>query len=170
MSKKNKLIFFICLAFVLLVSVPSVFAYFSTFTETKGSKKIVIQNSTYLTEEVDSWTKRITIKADSGSDPVYVRAKVFKPDEISVVISGDGWSDGDDGYYYYGQAIDGKDGGNFNNETSVLNVLIEKDKLPVGVKEGDNFHIIVVYEAKPYVAGNSNDPDFWSNNTEGGNQ
>lgn len=169
--KKNKmLVVLVSLVLVLLVSVPSALAYFSTYTITKGTKTIHIEDSTQINEIVEDWTKKIVLKADSGSDYVFVRVKIFAPDYISDVltISGKDWKkDGD--YFYFKKAI------NNGNETEQLNVMIDSTKLPNDSKEGDEFHIIVVYESVPasYDSNNQMYAD-WENSkitvlTEGGN-
>ena len=159
MMKKNKLIIFMILALLLLVSVPSIFSYFSTFTMTKGSKKIVMQNSTYMKEEVKSWAKNIVVEADDDSDPVTVKVRVFAPEYIQQLLSfsGENWSkDGD--FYSYSLPIDGKaDTADYAQETSELVIKIDETKLPTDVKDGDDFHIVVVYEATPLnVQGGNN--------------
>ena len=155
MSKKNKLIVFASLALVLFISIPSIFSYFSTFTITKGVRNVVIQDGTYITEEVNSWTKKVTIKADPNSDAVYVRVKVFAPEDIQKLleITGEGWNP-KDGYYEYSEPIDGKDETDYKDATTELDIKINNEKLPKDTQEGDEFHIVVVYESSP-VSGDS---------------
>ena len=169
--KKSKLLFvLISLVLVLFVSVPNALAYFSTYTITKGTKTIHIQDSTQISEKVEDWTKKIVVKADPDSDYVYVRVKVYAPSYIlkTLKINGDGWTkDGD--YFYYGDPI------NDGNQTNQLDVLIDNTNLPTDSKDGDEFHIVVVYESIPasYDENNNMYAD-WENSkitvfTEGGN-
>jgi hypothetical protein len=60
---------------------------------------------------------------------------------MTLDYSGDNWSDGGDGYWYYNGYI-----GN-GESTTVLNVEIKN--IPAEVKAGDNFNVVVIYETTP---------------------
>ena len=52
-------------------------------------------------ETVEGNVKNIIVE-NIGDKPAFVRAKVIKPSNVDCLYSGNGWSLGGDGYYYYG--------------------------------------------------------------------
>ena len=149
-------------------------AYFTDTHHADGGLPINTPTITTGIEEFyGNGQKHVTItNQDSSNVPVYVRAKVFGAEELAVTADGTGWSGPDEeGWYLYADPIE--PGGSANE----LLVSIDLGKLPVkteseaqGYVDGDNFNVIVIYEAIPAPSDGSA-PD-WSkaaDNSEGGN-
>ena len=160
----------------LSATVGTTLAYFTTYASAKGSIEISLEEQTTIKEDFDSWVKHLTI-ANNGTDsrPVFVRAKAFAGEEYTLTYSGSGWSQGADGYYYYGTAPTGDlaeaKGGTIlmpGKETSQLDVTISD--VPAGAKPGDNFNVVIVYETTPVLYDESGEPYAnWNNILDNGN-
>lgn len=132
-------------AMLFLAGIKSSWAYFTTYTKAKGGYTIELGNETKITEEFDSWTKKVSISSKEGSQPVYIRVKAFCGSEYELVYSDDSgkWTPGEDGYYYYSDIVNG------GETTNILNVRIENVPKGEEVKEPDSFQVVVVYESTP---------------------
>lgn len=64
---------------VLGAGIGSASAYFTAYTEAQGGIALNLGNSTTVEDSVEmgAWRKSVSIKSDEGSEPVYVRAKVY---------------------------------------------------------------------------------------------
>lgn len=140
------LAFALSAALVLSSNVGITNSYFTTYADAKGSVAVDLSEKTTITEEVDSdLTKHVTITNVSDSTiAVYVRAKAFGPDsyQLSYTLS-DGWSAGNDGYYYYATPLEP------GQSTTELLVAIEGVPGYGEAEDGDNFNVVVVYETTP---------------------
>lgn len=148
MKKRNLILAGIAAGMILTASVPSALAYFTTYVSAKGLKDVVLGDRTTLEEpEPTNWTKQITITADADSEPVYVRANAFAPDDYTLTFSGEGWSQGEGGWYYFSTPI------SKGAKANTLNVTIGSKKEGGFDKEdiGTNFNVIVVYEYTPVL-------------------
>lgn len=133
---------------ILTAGVGQAMAYFTTYTEVKGTRIVRLGDETEITENFAEWTKELTIRNEEGSQPVYVRAKVFAPDTLTIECpyagSDEKWGPKrDDGYYYYSDALAA------GESAGKLNVHISN--LPVDAVKGDTFNVIVVYESTPVL-------------------
>jgi len=141
MKKRNVILGTAAVILVLTASVPSSLAYFTTYVSAKGEQEVVLQDDTRITESVTGHTKSITITADEKSEPVYVRAKAFGPDGYTLTYSGNGWTSGEDDFWYYATPI------SKGASAETLNVAISG--IPSTAQVGDNFNVIVIYEYTP---------------------
>lgn len=131
---------------LLLVSVPSALAYFSTFTKVEGQRTLVLEYKTDIHEVIDKGVKKITISADEDSGDVYVRVKVYKPEDVTLSFAGEHWGDlQEDGFIYYDEILTPE------KPTSTLEISVVD-----GPKE--EYHIIVIYEAVPVSYNDDNTP------------
>jgi len=166
MRKNHKILALLAVAMLLIVSVPSALSYFSTYTSAKGSRKLNIGNETEIYEKVEGNTKKIQITADKDSGDIYVRVKVFMPElsflDTTQKPSGENWSLVN-GYYEYGEILKAGD------STTILNIPVvvkDSEQAKAEVKEGDQFHVIVIYETvavKYDDKGNALPADWKSN-------
>lgn len=141
--KKNTLILAtLALVLVLGAGIGTSMAFFTTYTDAAGGYPL--QYSTETVEWMSQWTKHVGITNTSDSGAVLVRAKAEWADGLTVEISGDGWRDGEDGWWYYDKALER------NEKTSDINILI--DNVPPDVKDGDSFHVVVTTECTPATA------------------
>jgi hypothetical protein len=158
--------FFLTAAAILLVlgvSIGSTMAYFSTYTTAQGGKVIHLGAATEIEEAFDSWTKRVTVTSDENSQPVYVRAIAYAGSQYELTYEGTGWSRGDDGYYYYGNALEGG--------ASTEELLVHIGNVP---DDAEAFDVVVIYETTPVLYDENGNPYAdWSqkvvsDSTEGG--
>ncbi|MBO4888163.1 MAG: hypothetical protein J5589_07620 [Firmicutes bacterium] len=138
MKTKWKVLAIIAAVAVLIASIGSAIAYFSTSAKTLGEQPVSLGTS--IEETVSDWTKHVVVSADEDSFPVYVRARAFTDSRFTLTYSwnGDEWKDGGDGFYYYYKVV------NASESTTELNVKI--NNLPADLKEGFDFNVIVIYE------------------------
>ena len=139
--KKGKIIVsIVVLALIAAATIQPVLAYFTANTRAGGGYTIHQQSKTTIQEEFADWTKQITIENQEG-EPVYVRAKAFAGSAYTLTYSGEGWMEGEDGWYYYSAPLaEGESTG------SALNVKIGN----VPKAEADaGFNVAVVYESTP---------------------
>ena len=113
----------------------------------------------HIEEKFENWSKYVTITSEAGSVPVYVRVKAFAGSTYELKYEGTEWTYKDaDGYWYYNSVLQG------GGTTEVLRVGI--DNIPVNLKEGMNFNVVVVYETIPVQYGvNPWDADWTQSKT-----
>ena len=149
---KHKFLLPAALAFALIlgVSVQSAMAYFTTYASAEGGYSISLPGSeTDMGEDFSGWQKRVVVSNTEDSMPVFVRARAFAGDAYTLTYSGEGWTPGSDGYYYYSDVLPG------GAETTEL--LVNIDGIPEDVQSGDNFNVIVVYETTPVLYSEAGD-------------
>lgn len=162
MKRKATVLAVVAFVLVMCMGIAPAWAYFTDTTMASGSLEIGVKPSTDIHEEYGEGIKHVTVKNnDDASAAVFVRVRVYSPVECEV--SGEGWTGPDADWYYYGEAIDpGK-------ETKVLDVKITFPKVKVegetdGAMPGDNFNVVVVYEATPAVYDDQGNPaPDWNN-------
>lgn len=142
MKRRNLILAVAAVCLLLCASVKTAMAYFSVSVRSEGHTEVKFSEHSEITEEFDSWTKQLTV-TNEGDDngQVYVRARGFAPEGMTLTYFGDNWTDGGDEYWYYSGYI-----GN-NDSTTVLNVQI--NDVPADAKAGDSFNVVVVYETTP---------------------
>jgi hypothetical protein len=72
-----------------------------------------------------------------------VRARAFSGSQYPLEYSGDGWSLGNDGYYYYGDILSASE--------STSELLVQISGVPVNADNDTSFNVIVVYESTPVL-------------------
>ena len=135
--------FALAAALLICSAVGSAWAYFTTYAEAKGSHTISLGSKTTVEEKFSAWTKRVTVTNEEGSAPVWVRAKAFFGSEYSASYSDENgkWTPGSDGYYYYGDIVNGGE--------SADELLIKIGNIPEDAKDSESFNVIVIYETTP---------------------
>lgn len=149
-------------AIALLLAMPSlapVYAYFTDQSNATGGL-IIGSPTTDIREYYREKIKHVVISNNEKSVPVFVRARVYAYEEYLKPVTGTNWSGlQPDGWYYYHGVLDPGD------ETEELLVEIEfpsrKETIgPDGTvipdtvdHTGENFNVIVVYEAVPVQYG-----------------
>lgn len=125
-------------------------AYFTANSEAEGGLTIQVEPTTSIDETVEGGAKHVTISNSANSAvPVFVRARVFANAEYLAngTPSGEGWTRGSDGYWYYTSPVEP---GATTNELLVQVAWPDFDGEGEAVDHtGENFNIIVVYEATP---------------------
>ena len=132
------------LAVVLLLT-GRAWAYFTAYTTAEGAHPVHLGSASTVTERLSNWTKHVSIANEEGSEPVFVRARAFAG-SVYELTYGDAaglWRDGGDGWWYYAPALES------GAVTGELEVYI--GGVPEQAEEGDNFHVVVVYETTPVL-------------------
>lgn len=152
-------------AAVLGARITPTWAYFTANTEAVGSKEVKVVPEPWIDEIWEENTKKVVIHSNADSEiNVFVRAKVFANEKYLAKgsPSGEDWTyNAADGYWYYAHQVE--PGGS----TTSLDVKVEwpaetitpEGSTPID-HTGENFNIIVVYEATPvqYKDGQPVDP------------
>ena len=163
MSRRNLILIALVFALIICATIQPAMAYFTTYVRAKGGHTVTLGDTTTITEEFSSWTKKVTISNKAGSEPVFIRAKVLYEGSYTLDVKGDGWTGKQaDNYYYYGQSTPQLTltALNENESTTQLNVEIKgipTEKLLDGspnpafqqLKDGESFSVVVVYESTP---------------------
>ena len=141
---KKKLFAVIAVLLVLAVTVPAAMAYFSTYVRVKGGVPVTLGESTQFKEErTPGGGKHVVVTASEGSDPVFVRVTAFAPSDMEDLVkyTGEGWTEGDGGFWYYSKALNG-------GESAAIDIDVDTEALDAR-SDRDTFDLVVVYE---YVA------------------
>lgn len=148
MSKKTIGLLVVSLLLVACVGVGSALAYFTTYTEAKGSGEISLGFAdTEINETVHKGVKIVSVKNAKDAAECYVRVKVIVNEQYQNLVKyteTDGvknWTPGEDGYYYYKNIVAS------DEETTELVVLL------TGISEiaKDDFNVIVIQESTPVL-------------------
>lgn len=144
MKKTKYLLTLLAAGTILTAGIGQAMAYFTTYVEAEGNFTIRLGDETKIVEKFENWVKELKVSNEEGSEPVFIRAKAFyAPDTLTLEYSGDGWSLGEDSYYYYNVPV------NAGEATESLNVAI--NNIPTDVAKGDVFNVIVIYESTPVL-------------------
>ncbi len=170
MKKKNIILTILAIVMVLGLTLQGAMAYFTTYVSAAGGMPIHLGHRTTIEEKVENLKKIVNISIKDGPDNVYVRAKAFYPtnlpgmevvydngpEEYEGTVYDGTWYDGQDGWWYYDTPLSKK-----TLSTARPFIVDIQYKIPEGVKieKGDNFNVIVVYEATAAVDEKGN-PDF----------
>ena len=142
---------------VLSAVMGSAWAYFTTYCRAKGGYPIVLGHEEHEEEKFKQWNKELSIKISDDSNPVYLRARAFCADyELSYsdkIVEKDGgetvnekWVGPDNkGWVYYTEIV-GKD-----DKRTADSLFVRINNVPdnkeEGALKGDEFNVIIVYEA-----------------------
>lgn len=142
---------------VLVTAVGLAGAFFSDYEHAIGQATFQLGGNTTIEEEVKGLEKTITIH-NNGEGDAFVRVSIFGPeaDEANgikgmTVSAGDGWSEGEGGFWYY-QNVLPKDG-----DTTAIIASIADVPVTVDLSELD---IIVVHESVPVVYDTEGNADM----------
>ena len=145
MKKISKKTITLALSLILCfsVSIGIATAYFTDYEAAKGGAVLNLSGQTKLEEKMSGNNKDIVIR-NTGETDMIVRVKVIG-DEARLDVSGSGWIEGADGWYYWSNVLKGSKDEAKRGETSVL-----KAKVTVAADEVTT-DIIVVHEASRTV-------------------
>lgn len=158
---------------VLSAVMGSAWAYFTTYARAKGGYPIVLGHEEHDDEKFSNWEKTLSITVSKDSRPVYLRARAFSSDDYPLLFSDEAipeeavsndelphvyWKLGaDEEWWYYTKLyspeeldadLDG-DGKKDIEPARPLHVRIKNVPADAteGAMEGDEFNVIIVYEA-----------------------
>lgn len=176
---------------VLSAVMGSAWAYFTTYARAKGGYPIVLGHEEHDDEEFKNWEKTLSITVSKDSRPVYLRARAFCSDDYPLLFSdyeipysgtekvpddsgcvNENWQLGQDGEWWYYTKLyspvdsgkdEDKDGKNDIIPAEPLHVKIED--VPAdeteGAVAGDEFNVIIVYEATEVQYNEAGEPLKW---------
>jgi predicted ribosomally synthesized peptide with SipW-like signal peptide len=127
----------VALVLVLSLTVGLTMAYFSDYTEAKGGIKVALGGETTIHEDQNDDNKVIRIE-NTGDTDVVVRVAVYAPTEVSY--TGSGWTEGDNGYWYYDKVLP---------VGEMSDPLTAKWEVPADL--GDDYNVIVIQESDQVV-------------------
>ncbi|MBE6009032.1 MAG: hypothetical protein E7236_00025 [Lachnospiraceae bacterium] len=161
MKKKTLIMSALAVTLAAGMTIAPALAYFTDHTEASGSVAVELGEKTTITEQVGDWTKTITI-GNEGPESVYVRAKALAGTKVGsgLQYSEDGWTKGDDGWYYYNDILDA-------GESTNPALTVEITEIPKDAVDGDSINVTVIYEAAKVIYGEDGNPVDKDGNTIG---
>lgn len=112
-------------------------AYFTTSVSADGGRVLELGNTTEIEEGFENWTKDIKI-TNTGDVECFVRVKVLAGSQFALQISGEGWEDRGDGYWYYKAPVEA------GQQTGSLFA-----KIQIPEEFAEDFNVAVVQESTP---------------------
>ncbi len=149
MKRKSQVLFLTAVALILTSFIHSASAYFTTYAEARGGYTVRLEGERHIDEEFYDWTKHVRIES-TGTVDCYVRVRAIAPTGYDLIYSGENWTAGGDGWYYYRPILTG---GGITDE-----LLVRIENIPESVAHGDNFDVVVVYESAPVQYGADGSP------------
>ena len=136
--KRTVMLGIVALMMVMGTAMADSLAYFTTYVSARGGHTIDLSYETEIHEDLHDLTKGVTIENLKDTD-VFVRVRVFHPTDLEVTITGDGWrQDGD--YWYYDEVLKG------HAKTTTLTVTVNNVDDIEG-KGIESFNVVVVHES-----------------------
>lgn len=165
-------------ALVLGMGISPAMAYFTDTDAANGGLEVKVTPSTEIYETWADNKKSIVITNDeTATTPVFVRAKSDAPAILKQKVSGEGWTDGGDGWWYYGTNPGALTPVEPGGETSPLIAELSLPKVQTdepaegAVELGTEYNVVVLYESVPaiYNADGSTNPNDWQYILDSGN-
>lgn len=141
MRVKNKTVLFVCiLAFLCVLPAKETLAYFTAYTESAGGHALALKPETRIKETYKDNVKKIQIE-NTGPADCFVRVKVLSGNKVALSCKGEGWTEKDDGYWYYEDVLPSA------GLTRVLEVAVA---IPDGWQASSgSVNVIVIQECAP---------------------
>lgn len=159
--KKYIAIAALAFALVMGMTIAPASAYFTDQHTANGGVPVAAGPTTHIYEWVKGTQKKLVVTNDEDSVTVVIRAKAEHPSFVDASLgegSSSKWVAGADGWYVYQDAVAAK------GETEPLvfdfdfgRVETELERAP---EDGNNYNIVVLYEAKPATYTAEGDLDF----------
>lgn len=155
-NKRSKLIghhrsimFMVFLALIMIAaaSVPGTLAYFTAYATAKGGVPITLGAKTKVKEEFKNWEKSIQIE-NTGETDCYVRVKIIAASQFQITATGNHWTDGGDGYWYYSEVL----------PTGLVTEDELKASITVAKEVKTSFNVVIVQECIPVSYDENGEP------------
>ena len=145
----KKRLVLIAMALILIsgIAIKPAVAYFTDTVSAEGMLELKVGDGELdkMDDSVENMVKKIAI-TNTGEFDVFVRAGVIAPDGVTVTMeASDGWTKGEDGYYYYSPVVA------IGETSGKLNLKVDGGELT-------DFNVIIVQEATKVIydeAGNA---------------
>lgn len=126
--------------------------YFTTYVTAQGSELLRLYDVRVdVDDNAVGDVKSITV-ANATDEPCYVRVKVIQSStseaELPISYAGDGWFEGGDGYWYYGDILTGIDPDTDTDEAAMLQATVNlpESSAERPLPEGTTFNVTVIAE------------------------
>lgn len=103
-----------------------------------GDQQVYLGTQIEIKEEISNMEKHVVIQNTSQMTDCFVRVKIFAGGKSEVEITGQNWTLGQDGYYYYSPIVPAA------GSTNELLVKINDNNV-----DTDSFNVIVAAECTP---------------------
>ena len=148
MNKKICLLTFVSLVLVLAVLIQSSMAYFYAFTNAKGKVTVTLFDDSEIIESKVTVNMKNLVITNTGTDPIFVRAKAVYPSDCTVTLSDESASAGwvvKEEWCEYGTKLEKQESIEIK-----FNVV-----LPENAPDGAEYNIVLLYEATPALNNGS---------------
>ena len=153
MRKRSRIVLAAAAAVMLIaLSIPGAMAYFTANDRAEGTVPVDLGYKTTIEEpQVEDWQKHVVITNEADSnESCYVRAKAIAPESLTLTYTGDGWSEGEDGFWVYDEPLAPGE--------STTELLVKIDNIPADAQEGDKIKVPVVYESTKVIYNQDGSP------------
>lgn len=117
-------------------------SYFTTYVTAQGGYPLQLRDAYIVPHEVvDQNVKHISAE-NTGEVECWVRARAIAPTGVEVTYAGEGWTLGEDGWYYYGATV--QPGASTATLTATI-AMPKSDELNP-IPEGTEMNVVVVTE------------------------
>lgn len=155
-NKKRSLIALLTAVMLLSGTIGLTAAYFSDVDPHIGDAQLILKGKTEIDEGDKDTEKNITIR-NVGEVPVYVRVKLFGPDQLKIdPLDESKWFLGDDGFYYYYKIL--QPGDETPENTLVGTVTLNERQ---AAEMGDSFTVTAVQECATIIYDDNNKAWPW---------
>lgn len=145
MKKNTYIISILAIVLILCAAVKPALAYFTDRDWADGAIPLTLHGKTEIQDSYKDYIKTISIQNTEGR-AVWIRLRIVAGvtyrDKL-VLTPGNGWSDGGDGYWYYGSPVPA--GGNTTDFLVDIS-NIPRDDLDISEQ---SFNIAAIYESTP---------------------
>ena len=161
-NKKKIVLAALSLGMVLSVSVGSAFAYFIDSKSAAGGYEVELGSNTELNEDAEGMQKAISV-TNTGDSDAYIRVMVSAGGQQDLSISGDNWSEGTDGYWYYSEVV--KPGETTSTLTADIEAYATYKDNGTGnqTKENADFDVLVSSESCPAIFADASTNELAAN-------
>lgn len=136
----------IAVMLVMSAVMGSAWAYFTSYSQARGSVALKLGHEEKITEKFSDWEKKLDIQSTDDSNPVYLRMRAYSAEYPVTYENNANWTKDGDWMYYNNALQPGKKLSDSGDELLVqINNVPESDNPEL--KDGKTFNVIVVYES-----------------------
>ena len=135
----------IAVMLIMSATMGSAWAYFTSYAKAKGGVTLKLGHQETVDEDFYRWEKTIDITSTKDSNAVYLRVKAFCAEYEVSYKNTQNWSDGGDGWLYYGKTL--APGTSLSGSGDELKAFIDMNTPDEALEDGKTFNVIIVYES-----------------------
>lgn len=149
-NRKRSLIALLTAVMILTMTAGLTTAYFSDVDPYAGEAQLILKGKTEIHEGDKDTEKNIQIE-NVGEVPVFVRVRLFGPDQLEIKLADGTWIAGGDGYYYYSKILQP---GETTPKDKLIGTVTMSEK--EAAELGDSFTVTAVQECSTIIYDDSN--------------